>query len=373
MKNNLKNPLIRKILFRYVLTVVVGFAVLALIPFTIMIVMTFKTWAGDELIYKISHFFYDNLTVTFFITGVALWLSITFYYFGKIVGYLNETIQGTNQLLTEPDRQIKLSADLLVVQDEMNELREKNNYTQRAAKEAEQRKNDLIVYLAHDLRTPLTSVIGYLMLLKEEPQLSTELRARYTKIALDKAERLEQLINEFFEITRFNLTSLTLNKQVVDLSIMLEQISYEFLPILAEKNLQWQLEVEKNVLAAVDAEKMERVFDNLIRNAINYSFADSVIALQLVKEQSINIIIRNEGYTIPEEKLARIFEPFYRMDSSRASTTGGTGLGLPIARDIVEALDGEITAESYQNQIIFTIRLPISETTPSPIEKTTLK
>ncbi|MHC5372817.1 vancomycin resistance histidine kinase VanS [Enterococcus sp. LJL120] len=359
MKNNLKNPLIRRILFRYVATIVIAFAILTLIPFTILIVMNFWTWYGDEFIYRLVYFFYNNLIATFLISGIALWLAITFYFFSKIASYLNETIHGTSQLLANPEQRIKLSPDLVAVQDEMNELRENNNRTQRAAKEAEQRKNDLIVYLAHDLRTPLTSVIGYLTLLKEEPQLSLDMRARYTDIALDKAERLEQLINEFFEITRFNLTTLTLNKQVIDLSIMLEQISYEFLPILEEKNLQWQLEIEKEVLATVDAEKMERVFDNLIRNAINYSFADSVITLELAKKEQIEITFSNSGYTIPPEKLARIFEPFYRMDSSRASATGGTGLGLPIAKDIVEALGGMITAASRDNQIIFTISLPL--------------
>ena len=92
-----------------------------------------------------------------------------------------------------------------------------------------------MVYLAHDLKTPLTSVIGYLTLLRDEPQLSPELRARYTGIALDKAERLEELINEFFEITRFNLSHLELEKQPVDLCRMLQPVVSEFAPMLGER------------------------------------------------------------------------------------------------------------------------------------------
>lgn len=208
------------------------------------------------------------------------------------------------------------------------------------------------------MRTPLTSVIGYLTLLKEEPQLSTDFRARYTDIALDKAERLEQLIGEFFEITRFNLTDLIINKETVDLSVMLEQISYEFLPILDEKNLQWNLEIDKGITASVDSEKMERVIDNLIRNAINYSFSDSTIQLILKESTDIEIQFINSGRTIPPEMLKRIFEPFYRMDSSRGSSTGGTGLGLPIAKDIIDAFGGSIQAESIEEQITFTVKLP---------------
>ncbi len=161
---------------------------------------------------------------------------------------MNETIQATTQLIEEPTKRITLSSHLIDVQEEMNQLREKSLQDQRAAKEAEQRKNDLIVYLAHDLRTPLTSVIGYLTLLKEEPQLSNAMRNRYTEIALQKAQRLELLISEFFEITRFNLTTIVLQTETTDLSLMLEQLTFEFLPLLEEKNLNWQLNLQKMFL-----------------------------------------------------------------------------------------------------------------------------
>ncbi|MBM7174039.1 VanA-type vancomycin resistance histidine kinase VanS, partial [Streptomyces sp. G44] len=135
---------------------------------------------------------------------------------------------------------------------------------------------------------PLTSVIGYLTLLKEEPQLSNAMRNRYTEIALQKAQRLELLISEFFEITRFNLTTIVLQTETTDLSLMLEQLTFEFLPLLEEKNLNWQLNLQKNVLATVDTEKIARVFDNLIRNAINYSYPDSPLLLELVESDSIH-------------------------------------------------------------------------------------
>lgn len=333
-------------------------AALIIFPLMMRFLAGLRIWYSYDPLYQILRFFADYWFFCLAIGALLIWISTTIYYMSKAISYLNETIRATNQLIEEPTKRIVLSSNLIEVQEEMNQLREKNLHDQRAAKEAEQRKNDLIIYLAHDLRTPLTSVIGYLTLLEEEPQLSMELRARYTKIALQKAQRLELLISEFFEITRFNLTTIALQTETTDLSLMLEQLTFEFLPLLEEKKLHWQLQIQKKVFATVDTEKMERVFDNLIRNAINYSYPDSPMSLSISESDDILIHLTNHGKTIPDEKLALIFEPFYRMDASRASATGGTGLGLPIAKEIVEALGGKIWAESCDETIRFSIRLP---------------
>ena len=356
MKN--RNPLIRKLLTQYFVTTGILLAFLVMIPLVIRFIAGTRTWYGTEPIYYILRFFADRWLFCVAIGALLIWFGTTIYYMTKAICYLNETIQATTQLIEEPTKRITLSSHLIDVQEEMNQLREKSLQDQRAAKEAEQRKNDLIVYLAHDLRTPLTSVIGYLTLLKEEPQLSNAMRNRYTEIALQKAQRLELLISEFFEITRFNLTTIVLQTETTDLSLMLEQLTFEFLPLLEEKNLNWQLNLQKNVLATVDTEKIARVFDNLIRNAINYSYPDSPLLLELVESDSIHIRLTNRGKTIPEEMIGRLFEPFYRMDSSRATATGGTGLGLPIAKEILLASGGDISAESKDETIIFNVRLP---------------
>ncbi len=179
----------------------------------------------------------------------------------------------------DPPREepIRLPASLKNAEDQLNLAREQALRDERAAREAEQRKNDLVVYLAHDLKTPLTSVIGYLTLLRDEPQLSPELRARYTGIALDKAERLEDLINEFFDITRFNLTHLELERQPVDLKRMLEQVASEFAPVLWEKDLTCALELPARLPYGCDPDKLARVFDNLLRNACHYSIPCTVV------------------------------------------------------------------------------------------------
>ena len=197
-------------------------------------------------------------------------------------------------------------------------------------------------------------------MLQEAPELPADLRARYTGIALDKAQRLEELINEFFDITRFNFTSLVLETEHVSLSRMLEQITWEFRPILAEKQLEWQLDLEPGVEMVCDPGKLERVFDNLIRNAVNYSYPGTAICLEMhSRGEMAEVQLTNRGRTIPPEKLEHIFEQFYRVDSSRGSRTGGAGLGLAIAREIVERHGGTISAASQEETIRFAVQLPL--------------
>lgn len=223
---------------------------------------------------------------------------------------------------------------------------------------AEQRKNDLIMYLAHDLKTPLASTISYLNLLRDEKQISEELREKYLSISLAKSERLEDLINEFLEIARYSLSNITLQYKEINLTRLLEQLVYEFQPILDRKGLTCRLAAADDILLKCDADKMQRVFDNLLRNAVLYSYDGTEIIIE-VEQGKDSLVLRfsNHGGTIPKERLERIFEQFYRLDTERRS--GGTGLGLAIARQIVTLHKGAITAESENERTVFTVTLPV--------------
>ncbi len=297
----------------------------------------------------------------YFMGGIMfLFMIAQMIYINSFIKYFSEINRGIDALVTENAGDVILSQELAATERKINSIKHTLEKRKSDALLAEQRKNDLIVYLAHDLKTPLTSVIGYLTLLRDEPQISQELRCRYTEIALDKAERLEELINEFFDITRFNLTALTLETERLHLSRMLEQLASEFHPILAERELRWSLNIAPDIMLVGDADKLARAFDNLIRNAVNYSYAGTEISLYAQTEADmVKIMIKNSGKTIPPDKLSHIFEQFYRADAARSSATGGAGLGLAIAKEIVELHGGTITAASANECTIFIVTLPV--------------
>lgn len=348
-----------QILLQYTIAVIAAAALIGAAGLLSWSICTSRIWYGTEMLYPVLTWVKRYLFLVYTVLCLISSILLAYYFIAKPFRYLDAVVQASGQLAHPSEEPIELPSAVRNLEDELNLLREQALRNALIAKEAEQRKNDLIVYLAHDLKTPLTSVIGYLTLLQDEPQISQQLQERYTGIALDKAERLEDLINEFFDITRFNLTTLTLEKESINLSRMLEQIVSEFEPVLAEKGLYWNAKIEPDTNLVCDPDKLQRVFDNLIRNAVNYSYAGTEIQLFMVSsENSVRIQVKNHGRTIPPEKLAHIFEQFFRIDSSRASATGGAGLGLAIAKEIVELHGGNICAGSRDESIIFTVEIP---------------
>ncbi len=243
---------------------------------------------------------------------------------------------------------------------QMTELKSAMQRNEQILKEETARKNDLITYLAHDLKTPLTSVIGYLSLLDEAFDMPCPQRTKYTSIALDKAHRLELLINEFFEITRYNLQQISLEKEMIDLNYMLVQMTDEFYPLLTAHGNTASFHADEPIHFYGDPDKLARVFHNILKNAIAYSYPDTAIDIY-AKQNPSGLIIRfcNKGKTIPEQKLNSIFEKFFRLDEARTTNTGGAGLGLAIAKEIVALHGGTILAKSENEQTTFQIEFPI--------------
>ena len=350
----------RRILNRFFISMLILFAIMVGGYYVAWFVCSRIAWGGDTLLYNILKALQalsPFIILAIMAAGCIIFLVIAIK---KPLQYLDEVIDAA-KTLSDPDAPtVSLPQELSEVENELNLARAQSRENLRLRRDAEQRKNDLIMYLAHDLKTPLSSVIGYLTLLHEEGEISPELREKYLSIALDKAERLEDLINEFFEITRFNLSEITLQYGRINLTRLLEQLVFEFEPMLKDKNLRCDLRAANDMMLRCDGDKIQRVFDNLLRNAVLYSYPDTEIAITAeVRGSKAVICFRNHGDAIPEEKLARIFEQFYRLDAARSSS-GGAGLGLAIARQIVELHGGAIEAGSAKDMIEFTVKLPLS-------------
>lgn len=310
---------------------------------------------GEQYFYDLTPYFLAIYIAVIFISPL-----VSLY---RASGYLDSIYIAADGILDKSSELPEMPARINDLDMKLRSVRLAVIENEQIAREAEQRKNDLVVYLAHDLKTPLSSVIGYLTLLDELPDLPIEQRAKYTSIALDKAYRLEQLINEFFDITRFNLQTVEVQNNRINLVMMLMQIADEFYPVLEEKKLTIRLDVPSQLMMTGDADKLMRVFDNLLRNAASYSYENTeiVLAARQMNEGSVEIICRNIGDRIPPQSLERLFDKFFRVDAARHSDSGGSGLGLAIARHIVELHGGEITAKSSEKYTQFRIVLPVRQ------------
>ncbi len=301
-----------------------------------------------------------NNKIYFMGAGFLLLFSFFFYFvLSRITQYLKEINQGIENILSDFNEPVRFKSALRPLEDSLNEIKMTIRRQEQEAIESEKKKNDLVVFLAHDLKTPLTSIVAYLSILETKPDMPEEERKKYTHISLEKAIRLGELINEFFEITKFNLQDIVLEPGNLDLSMMLEQIADELYAVLKEKNLRCDVQIDDTLMIYGDADKLARVFDNLLRNAIAYCDKGTAIRIQAKeRHQEIEIVVANEGEKIPEEELSAIFEKFYRVDGSRSSKTGGAGLGLAIAKEIVELHHGTIRAESDEWETRFIVTLP---------------
>lgn len=359
MKRFKRSHIAKRILVQYFLTLIGFAAVLVGGVFVCAWICSLISWDWESALFKFLYFIREHILAVCAVIMLAGWFVITCLFVIRPLNYIDEIIAAAQKLACPTEEEITLSRALYEVQYDLNTVRERALRNAELAREAEKRKNDLIIYLAHDLKTPLTSIIGYLTLLRDEPAISAETRARYTGIALDKAERLETLINEFFDITRFSLTTLSLDLKKISFSRMLEQTVSEFYPVFAEHDLTCTADIQPDVELICDPDKLARVFDNLFRNAVNYSYPNSVITLAMNADgESVTVTAANRGQTVPKDKLDRIFEQFFRLDSARSSNTGGAGLGLAIAKEIVTLHGGSITAESENETTVFKVTLP---------------
>lgn len=294
-----------------------------------------------------------------FLLFVVGWLVIIFRALSRSLRYFDELSVAVGKVIGDKNAPIDLPPDLSIARNELAVIRSQSLADERAAKAAEQRKNELVAYLAHDIRTPLTSVLGYLDLLRETCDLPRDTLRKYADIAYTKAERLETLINEFFEITRYNLSAIPIERETVGVRLFCQQVAESFFPEASARGIRISVDVGAADQFFVDPDKLARALGNVMRNAVAYADANSVIALTARQSAGFTIItVANRGREISPAHLASIFEKFYREDGARTTRSGGAGLGLAIAKEIVVAHQGDIEAASQRGVTVFTLRLP---------------
>ena len=330
------------------------------------VVSLLQSWMGlgHEDAFLLYHNYFRGVREAFFAAAILLIFSLLLWYlFRWMTRYFKEINQGIDCLLAEQGENIRLSPEMLPFEVKLNTVKDILLQREREARTAEQRKNELVVYLAHDIRTPLTSIIGYLNLLEQIPDLPDGEKAKYVHISLEKTYRLEQMINEFFEITRYNTQQIELSKKPVDLRYLLEQVIDEHIPLFTNRGNYVTFQAEGLLEMCGDADKLARVFNNLLKNAAAYSEAGSEVIVKAVRtdDDNVTVAVTTCGKPIPRDKLDVLFEKFYRLDEARTSNTGGTGLGLAIVKEIVVLHGGTITADSSEGQTTFTVKLPVAE------------
>ena len=372
LKNNYMKKIVKSTFWSFIVQCMISLTIMGII----MIILAESRAIFDfQWLYNIFPHLYDLLDniyelvferayFIFIIFGITLIIVLSLLYklLNKIFSYVFAVSESADKLFDKNVEYINLPPEMVEVEKKLNHFKTEAIKNERLARENEQKKDELIVYLAHDIKTPLTSMIGYLSLLSEIKDMPQEQRNRYIDIALDKSYRLEDLINELFDVARFNSEKIVLEKEEINLNLMLEQIADDFYPTLKEMNKKINFTSDEKTILYADPDKLSRVFNNLIKNAVNYSKENTDIDISILnKENQATVKITNKGKQIPKEKLDKIFEKFYRLDSSRTSKTGGSGLGLAIAKEIVELHGGRIYAESDMKETTFSVILPIIE------------
>lgn len=251
-----------------------------------------------------------------------------------------------------------LSKILLAKEKESEKLKEKERAALDIERNAERQKNELITNVAHDLRTPLTTIVEYLELIKDDTALSKEDVHKYSGIAYEKSIRLQEMMDDLFEFTKLDNADIKLNKSMINLSGLIMQMTDEFYPSFKDCNITPIVDLpEENIYVQGDGQLLARVFDNLISNALKYGYHNTDLKIEVSSDEKYATVkVINHGDTIASEDIPLLFNKFYRTDSSRNSKTGGTGLGLAITKNIVDLHHGDISVTSDDQITTFIVK-----------------
>lgn len=296
--------------------------------------------------------------------GIAVFLVSFLLLMENVVTYIREITKGIRKIADgdlAAQIEVKGNDELTYIATSLNDMTRKIELLMDKEREAERTKNELITSVAHDLRTPLTSIIGYMEFLSMDQRMNEDTRQKYIHVVYVKAKRLQKLIEDLFSFTKLNYGKIAMKVGQVDIVMLVNQLLEDFYPSFAEKNLEYELECEESsIIINADGNLIARLFDNLINNAIKYGSEGKIVRVKISQDhEQVVVRVINYGFVIPKEDLDNIFNKFYRVEQSRSENTGGTGLGLAIVKNVVDMHKGKISVKSGLDGTEFVIRLNI--------------
>lgn len=378
MKNKQINTMRKKILKLLLLSFVLSKAVTLLLLGLVVLIMGISSSIGPFAILTapvqaVVYLFYNTIGVlpTLYLVDLVLFFVLFLLLTSKQVTYLAKIMDTVKEMskgnfavsLPIATKNQRPKDELAVLAVDINQMGERLEAAIEEELKAVQGKNELITNVSHDLRTPLTSIIGYLRLIDED-RYKDEVDLRYyVNIAYDKSKRLERMVNDLFEYTRVNYGGLVLHRTEINLVQLLAQLSAQFSLQLEEQDMDMQLSFSQETIQVLaDGDKIMRVFENLIANAIKYGHEGKRVEIRgRIEDNEAVVQVINYGARIPSADIPQLFNRFYRVDKSRSDATGGSGLGLAIAKSIVELHKGAISVTSDEFETNFEVRLPLIE------------
>lgn len=300
------------------------------------------------------------------IIGIFIFMVYFLLLTKKFSVYLQELVVGIDKMAKgdlTTKIQIRDEDEFAIIGDRLNAMAADIRFFMESERRNEKIKNDLITNVAHDLRTPLTSIIGYLDLTIREPFMEDKKREKYIHVAYEKSLRLEKLIGDLFSFTKFSSGDIKLNLSSIDIVKLMEQMADEFYPAFQENNLSFEFVTECDfAVVTADGDLLARAFSNLVSNAVKYGKDGKSVRIKITQTESdVKVAIINYGEVISNDNLEHVFDRFYRVENSRNLETGGTGLGLAIAKKIVLMHNGVIRASSTLEGTVFEITLKKDE------------
>lgn len=367
MMEKLRRLFMSSFRWRLLVNLIISYIVTFLIYSAMVIVL--ESFDILSLTIELKYFISFMISLVVFLFIFFDLMNITLKYLTDLSGTIQEVTNGDYnvQVPIEYDDELGLLAaninalaiTLRKKEEESAILKENERLAFDAERNAEKQKNDLITNVAHDLRTPLTTIVGYLELIKNNDKLSKEDIQKYSSVAYEKSKRLQSMMDDLFDFTRLDQDNVKVHMTTINISELIMQIVDEFYPSFQEHDLTPVVSVSsQNLFIKGDGQLLARVFDNLLSNAVKYGQDHNEIKIEILNdEQTVSIKIMNYGNPINKDDLPYIFDKFYRSDSSRSSSTGGTGLGLAIAKNVIQIHNGKIFATSHKDKTTFVVVL----------------